>query len=216
MFMQNHTDLFPVPIARYHRDDHEDLRVKFLTVLDRYPKERVYCETQGLVHFFQNGDLDLRQYDEFRDLHQWILSSVQDYAEKFFGITETEFLDLNVWINANVGGFQHPHNHGNSLFSATYYIQFDPKLHSGLEFHNPRSPSSLFKPYLEVNSSKETAYSKHKHLVPVSQGDLLIWPSELMHGYDQKKVAAPRVSMSMNFLPETVKSHVYGFKISKL
>ena len=214
--MKNHIDLFPVPIARYHRDDHEDLKAKFLTILDRYPKEQAYCETPGLVHFFQNGDLDLRQYPEFHDLYQWILSSVRDYATRFFGITETEFLDLNVWINANIGGFQHPHNHGNSLFSATYYIQFDSEAHSGLEFHNPRAPSSLFKPYLEVNGNEETEHSKHKHLIPVSQGDLLIWPSELMHGYDQKKVAMPRVSMSMNFLPETIKSHVYGFKISKL
>jgi uncharacterized protein (TIGR02466 family) len=214
--MKNHVDLFPVPIARYHKDDHEDLRIHFLNILEQYPKEQAYCDSPGLVHFFQNGDLDLRQYPEFHDFHEWILNSVKDYAQSFFGIISTEFLDLNVWINANVGGFQHPHNHGNSLFSATYYIQLDPSIHSGLEFHNPRSPSSLFKPYIDFIGDRETEYTKHKHGLAVTQGDLLIWPSELMHGYDQQQVNVPRISMSMNFLPETVKSHVYGFKISKL
>jgi uncharacterized protein (TIGR02466 family) len=214
--MQGHIDLFPTPIAKYHRADNEDLRLKFLSLLDQYPKDQVYCETAGLVHFYQEGDLDLKQHDQFNDLHQWILSSVKDYAEKFYGIIETEFLDLNVWINANVGGFQHPHNHSNSLFSATYYIQLDNDIHSGLDFYNPRTPSSLFKPFIEVSGKHITDYTKDKHSVQVSQGDLLIWPSELMHGYDQAKVTVPRVSMSINFLPETVKSRVYGFKISKL
>jgi len=74
----------------------------------------------------------------------------------------------------------------------------------------------LRKAMIEVEPDISTPYVDPYRSAQVAQGDLLIWPSELMHGYIQPPVDVPRITMSMNFLPEVVKSNLYGFKISKI
>ncbi len=75
---------------------------------------------------------------------------------------------------------------------------------------------SLRRSTIDIEPDVQTAYTTPYQGVFVEQGDLLIWPSEMLHGYIQPPVEIPRVTMSMNFLPETVSSKLYGFKISKL
>jgi len=88
--------------------------------------------------------------------------------------------------------------------------------HSGLNFYNPRGSASLRRATIDIEPDFQTNYTSPYVPLMVEQGDLLIWPSEVMHGYVQPSVDVPRITMSMNFLPEIVNSKLYGFKISKL
>ncbi len=210
-----HVDLFPIAAAKYKRVDHEQIKQSFIKVLESYPKDKVYSDGENLLHFFNDGNFDPRQYQGLETLMDWILECVSDYAERFLGIQNRKFVDLNVWINSNKGGTQAPHVHNNSFLSATYYIQLN-KTHSGLNFYNPRSSASLRRSTIDIEPDTQTAYTTPYQSLQVDQGDLLIWPSELLHGYVQPEVDIPRVTMSMNFLPEIVNSKLYGFKISKI
>ena len=210
-----HVDLFPIPVGKYRRSDHEQIKQSFIKIFESYPKDKIYTDGEDLIHFFNDGDFDPRQYQGLENLMDWVLECVSDYAENFLGISNRTFVDLNTWINSNKGGTQDPHLHNNSFLSATYYVQLNDT-HSGLNFYNPRRSASLRKATIDIEPDFQTNYTSPYVPLMVEQGDLLIWPSEVMHGYTQPSVDVPRVTMSINFLPEIVQSRHYGFKISKL
>jgi uncharacterized protein (TIGR02466 family) len=208
-----HLDLFPVAVAKYRRSDHIQLRQQILDIVGKCPDDNQEHTEEGFLHYYNDGRFPTQELPEFMTC---VRSCVSDYAEKFLGISQREFVDLNVWVNSNLGGRQNPHVHNNSLISATYYVQIDPKKHVGLDFHNPKTPASLRRAILEVEPDISTPYSDPFRSAQVEQGDLLIWPSEIMHSYIQPPVDVPRITMSMNFLPEVIQSYVYGFKVSKI
>jgi len=208
-----HLNLFPIAVAKYRRDDHKALRQQILTIVNNCPEDNKEDTEEGFIHYYNAGNFPTGELPEFMS---WVRSCVSDYAERFLGISQREFVDLNVWVNSNSGGRQNPHVHNNSLISATYYVQIDPEKHVGLDFHNPRTPASLRKAMIEIEPDISTPYSDPFRSAQVEQGDLVIWPSEIMHGYIQPPVDVPRITMSMNFLPEVVQSKLYGFKISKI
>ncbi len=208
-----HIDLFPIAVAKYRRNDHNELRQQILKIVEKCPESNKEHTEEGFLHYYNAGNFPTEEMPEFMS---WVRSCVSDYAEKFLGISQRKFIDLNVWVNSNLGGRQNPHVHNNSLISATYYVQIDSSKHVGLDFHNPRSPASLRKAMIEIEPDVSTPYVDPYRSAQVEQGDLLIWPSEIMHSYIQPEVDVPRITMSMNFLPEIVQSNLYGFKISKI
>lgn len=210
-----HVDLFPIAVGKFKRNDHEQIKQSFIKIFESYPKDLIYSDGDDLIHFFNDGNFDPRRYEGLENLMDWILDCVSFYADNFLGIKNRNFIDLNVWINSNKGGVQSPHVHNNSFISATYYIQMNQS-HSGLNFYNPRNAASLRRATIDIEPDFQTIYTTPYQPLQVEQGDLLIWPSEIMHGYEQLPVDVPRITMSMNFLPETVSSKLYGFKISKL
>jgi uncharacterized protein (TIGR02466 family) len=209
-----HFDLFPTPVAKYHNTDSDALRTAVLEIISNTPKDKMSTGAGNINHYYNEGDL-IEHNPTLLDLMSWVKKCVADYAEKFFGVTGVDFIDLNVWINSNSGGVQPGHIHNNSYISATYYVQIDPTKHVGLEFYNPKSiiPRA---PLIDVSASFETFYTTNSHMMAVEQGDLLVWPSEVLHGYTQPPVDEPRITLSINFMPSVVKSNLYGFKVSKL
>ena len=63
------------------------------------------------------------------------------------------------------------------------------------------------------NSNKYTRYIET--LYP-SSGDLLLWSSEMLHGYNgMTNFWEKRTSISMNFLPKTIDNGKYSFTIKE-
>jgi uncharacterized protein (TIGR02466 family) len=212
-----HLELFPSVVAKYTHSDPESIRKIFLNIIDRYPKDQIHYEEERFQHYYNRGDLSEKQHPELTEFMSWTRSCVSDYAEKFFGLGDRKFVDLNVWLNSNRGGSQVAHTHNNSLFSATYYVQLDPSKHVGLNFYNPKFSVNANKAVIDIEPDMDNNhYSMPFYPAQVTQGELLIWPSQLLHGYDQPEVDQARISVSMNFLPETIGGSLYGFKISKL
>jgi uncharacterized protein (TIGR02466 family) len=209
-----HIDLFPTPVAKYQKQDHVEFKKIINELMQSTPTDKIFKGLGNISHYYNQGDL-IEHNPKLEPFMIWIKECVKDYASRFFGIVDAEFIDLNVWINSNSGGVQPGHIHNNSYFSATYYVQLDPLKHVGLDFFNPKTATSR-NPFIDVESSVETEYNTPSHKLSVEQGDLLIWPSECLHGYTQPEVDEPRISISMNFMPSIVKSSLYGFKVSKL
>jgi uncharacterized protein (TIGR02466 family) len=209
-----HIDLFPTPVAKYQNLDHTEFKKIIIEIMESTPSDKIFKGVGNISHFYNQGDL-IEHNSKLEPFMNWVKECVKDYAIRFFGITDTEFIDLNVWINSNSGGMQPGHIHNNSYFSATYYVQLTTSKHVGLDFFNPRTAVAR-NPLIDVESSIETTYNTPSYKLSVEQGDLLIWPSECLHGYTQPEVDEPRISISMNFMPTIVKSSLYGFKVSKL
>ena len=211
-----HLELFATPVAKYHFSDHAEIKKTILNVIENADQTGIGVQRGfgNINHYYNEGDLT-EKAPELTSLIDRIRNCVADYAEQYFGIVGKEFIDLNVWINSTTGGVQPGHIHNNSLFSATYYVQNDPSKHVGLDFLSPKNLIAR-EPLIDVNQDVETPYNRRTIKMGVTEGDLLIWPSEILHGYEQPPVDVPRISLSMNFMPSVVKSHLYGFKVSKL
>lgn len=88
-------------------------------------------------------------------------------------------IDGNYYISSiwyNVYGkdeFQEPHDHGNSLFSGCYYLNFNKKIHHPTIFYNPN---------YNIDYSKLENNSYFCFPVDCEEDDIIFFPSYLKHG----------------------------------
>lgn len=122
--------------------------------------------------------------------------SIHNCCELFLretGRRESVNKKLDYWGNVyEEGDWHEPHIHPNSLLSGTYYPYSDENS-SQIQFFNPNAQSLMMDTITNVKTYMKWA---HKPLT----GDLLIWPSWLVHVVQpQKKIQHPRVSISFNY-----------------
>mgnify|MGYP003950912361 CR=1 FL=1 len=200
--------IFPTTIGRYWFNENERVKQQVLPLLDK-TSER--SEHPNSIHYFEEK-LNALVQREFIELQNFILNCVDQYAKNILKLP-TSMIPAGSWVNKTNKGFsQKIHNHGNSYLSATYYIQYDPSIHSSINFYNNKEqeaklPYMYYKP-TEFNEYNALGFS----LSDLKEGDLLIWPSHLEHGYDEN-LGDNRISLSLNFLPEYINNGSYPLKI---
>ena len=107
-----------------------------------------------------------------KEIKDRIQSTLDEYSDGY-GCPDTK-LDL-IWSNIQMkGSILNEHTHPNSLLSGALYINAMDS--DGLCFHNPN-------PYVYYTPKKKfSGYNNEWNVVPVSNRDLLIFPSWLKHG----------------------------------
>jgi hypothetical protein len=113
------------------------------------------------------------------------------YASNF-GISDA-YIEL-----ANKGAIYAPHEHSNCLFSGTMFINYDVKQHSYLKFK--RNVMSQMFPVMMLPFQQMTAFNLQEATVPYAQGDVLIYPSNLTHGYESNQ-SDERITLTFNVIP---------------
>tara|TARA_E500000331_G_scaffold276473_1_gene269001 strand:- start:149 stop:742 length:594 start_codon:yes stop_codon:yes gene_type:complete len=99
-----------------------------------------------------------------------------------------EFIFINWWVNINKkGDYNELHTHPGAELSAVWYItdNFD-----SIHFQDP-SEHSRASLYQRINKNTNINYK-------CTAGDLLIFPSDLMHGVKPHTEDTPRISVSFN------------------
>jgi len=185
--------LFPTPVFRY-----TDLGLDNQRIL------RAVTEETG-TDFYRNqspgnytsGDHKLHERPSLRPLVEAIESRARHALDHHLGY-EFEDLAINtMWCNVqspdDMAG-HHFHEHSNSFFSGTYYV----------EVHDEQSPI-VFQSPLRVKMiapaiKQRNRLNAEQSAVPVSTGDLLMWPSELRHGIVPYHSPNRRVSISFNIM----------------
>lgn len=100
------------------------------------------------------------------------------------------------WININQRGhFNYSHDHPGSLFSAVYYVKGGPDK-GALEFKSPIVPHT----YTISNDLIQNfnAFTGHAMVIPPVTGDLLIFPSWLLHRVNMSHSDEDRISIAFN------------------
>ena len=205
------TPVFPTQIGYYVNENHDAIKQQLLN----FAQSEVVEDNEHsapLKHFGQesrNQGLNLGKVPSFRD---WVLECVSDYVRTGMGLdVKSPMLPINSWINVcGPGGRQFVHSHSNSLCCATYYVNFEPGLHSNLYF--VKTQNEPHTPFLQI------PYNDHYDFrteLGIQEGMLVVWPGHLLHGYDTN-IGEDRTSLSMNFMPEVVMGDVYGFRVSPI
>lgn len=202
--------IFPTTVARYNYKNHIDFKKNVINLLETTDDVRVDKELNS-KHYFERNSKFL-ELDIFKDFKKFLIDSANSYCNDLMNY-QSNMIITESWINQTDANFsQYMHNHGNSFISATYYVNYDSSIHSPIEFENNRHEKTQM-PYLMI---QPTEYNELNSLGwrmgDLSEGQLIIWPSNLEHGY-KSNIGNNRISIAVNFLPEYIDNGGYKFKI---
>ena len=145
---------------------------------------------------WQSDDLPF-DIEEFIPLYNMIYDKVNElHLEYGFKTSHKQTID-NIWVNINeLGGFNRPHVHPNSILSGVFYIECDPITSGDIVFINPvvAHPHHWSGITEDQNSLIAAATCFHKP----QRGKLIVFPSWLQHYVEPNKNAEPRISLSFN------------------
>ena len=203
-------NLFPVQLGHYHCDLSAN-ETNFLNGLIDVPQDYSVCDVKKISH-----GRNVLDDSSLLQLRTFIIESSCDFLVNTFGLSNALHI-ANSWINiAHPSSSQHFHSHANSLISGTYYISFDSSIHPSLVLKHPR-PHSSFSAYEDI-PFLPTIYNSPLFQLSYSQGDLLLWPSYLEHGFFGKMntsiSSVPRVSLSFNININHTLLHPYSLSLA--
>ena len=144
---------------------------------------------------WQSGNLDLAT-PELAELFAQARKRLDEVHRAFEFNTELRQVITEAWININQKGhFNYSHDHPGSLFSAVYYVKGGPDK-GELEFKTPITPHTYTISDEMVGGFN--AFTGHALVIPPVTGDLLIFPSWLLHRVNMSQSEEDRISIAFN------------------
>ena len=201
--------LYAVPMMECHAPDagklNADLVELFLAMEQGGDKHRdpIRRDTQyGIFEsdFFlhRRPEPQIRKLFEFVNASLWsLIQGLSQFGEEQMSNIE---LDMHSWFHVTrKGGFQSAHNHPNASWSAIYCV--DPgdsaSPESGaVRFHDPRTGSDMYRdPSIE---HMQSPYRMGPWQLVHKPGQMLIFPSYLLHEVFPYTGERPRIVMALN------------------
>ena len=188
--------LFPTPVTRYSVANHEDLKRQILL----WMKDQDLQENTGreaISHNVTQIGENNAAINEIPDLKDAIQTALQFHNKNAYAY-DTELAVNDSYVDlANAGAIYAPHEHSNCIYSLTYFINFDPEKHAFLKFR--KNVASNHYPILQLDSDNITAYNLTEATFNMSEGDIIIYPSNLTHGFDSNQTPE-RITLTANII----------------
>ena len=174
-------NVFEVPIYKYSIKNWEENKKKLMDVLP----------TEGYTDFFKNKNAGLPEYVE--TLGEVIMEAMQDFSNFY----PCPVMIASAWCERSKKYDAHgPHNHGATGFSAVLYVEYDQFEHEATRFYSPFSDAATGD-LLEYQPV-------------VKEGDLMVFPSYLIHEGPMNKSDKERIIVSFNIMGEDVMKGYYS------
>ena len=144
---------------------------------------------------WQSENLDLAT-PELAELVAEVSKRLDEVHRAFEFNSSLRQVITEAWININQKGhFNCSHDHPGSLFSAVYYVKGGPDK-GALEFKTPITPHTYTISDEMVGGFN--AFTGHAMVIPPVTGDLLIFPSWLLHRVNMSQSDEDRISIALN------------------
>jgi uncharacterized protein (TIGR02466 family) len=144
---------------------------------------------------WQSDNLDLAT-PELAELFAEVRKRLDELHRAFEFNTAMRQVITEAWININhKGHFNYSHDHPGSLFSAVYYVNGGADK-GELEFKTPIAPHTYTISDEMVGSFN--SFTGHAMVIPPVTGDLLIFPSWLLHRVNMSQSEEARISIAFN------------------
>ena len=188
-------NLFPIPVSQSNigRDFTND-ELTFIKQQSTYASTGNRCTDTGNL-------LDSIEMSDIRDILQGALDTY--YNHVFSPKSKTEIYITQSWANyTDTGQFHHSHSHANSYISGVLYIQTfkDDSIH----FIRPL----IQMPILSIESVVSNHWNSPAWWLPANSGELLLFPSTLVHEVNLRENPGTRISISFNtFLRGDIGNH---------
>lgn len=131
-------------------------------------------------------------------IHQCIKDEMHDFSKWY----DYPVVPKGVWYERSKKTYRHPvHNHGTTGFSGVLYVDFDPEVHQSTVFYLP---------FTEPTTGTVLTYQPK-----VKEGDLVIFPSYLLHEAVPNESDKERVIVSFNIMCQKLlfacKDQLFGY-----
>ena len=210
-------NILPTPVAIIPCPFHSKAKDTILAEIEEQEVNKLSynANSKQLKHVGHYSILhDDERHGRFRN---WCEQQAEYYAKEVKGDYIQETVQVtDSWYNiSDKGGYQHPHQHANSYLSCIYYVNFDPKEdHVNTHFMKDENMHFPSMPSLHILRGKYTDYNQDNQVV-VNEGELIIFPSQIIHGYGNNK-GDNRITLSMNMMPTIVTNGDYGWRCINL
>lgn len=190
-----------------------DMQVRELFGIPLYKRKYEYhnVDKDTIMNFL--GDESLYEKNTLREtlkfthpnLHKEIIfSPFVDFVKESLS---TAFIDLGfvpnfeitaMWATRHIqGGFHHRHTHSNAFLAGVYYLD-GPEEASGTNFYNPNHYHRVMVPATIPGRGMKM---KNRVYVPWEEGNLVIFPTWLMHDTNYNSQTEYRTILSFNCMP---------------
>lgn len=178
-------NLFPIPVGNY----------KFRPITD-IEHQAIRRELDNMMPNISNGitkNFNVLDSADLLSLKQDLTDTINDYFHEVYKPNEDFRLNItNSWCNVTRYGEQHhSHVHFNSILSAVLYLHV--RGDDSIVFHR-KDMDLLIRTY----PIEETPYNQWHNTVPVTDNDLLMFPSSLTHRVARLNRSGMRISLSFN------------------
>ncbi len=189
--------LFSTPIMRFEVPGHTVLNAELL-----FEYENLRATDDGVSKSNRNGwhskgNLFDNDAPAFQKVRSAAKESVLEVTRKVSSKIDPETLNLKLfaWMNANpTGGYNAPHTHPGAHWSGVYYVS-QPDIETGssgmIEFIDPRAELSHWK-------ILESSAFRMKRTIRPSAGELIIFPSYLLHWVHPNESDQERITIAFN------------------
>ena len=201
--MRNHYKRTLFPVTLYHTNVRENsvIQREVLSSIQKCYEEKNLPIPDGwltdkLTTSFDQDELNHKIF-ESEKIHKLYMKYVSSVFDK-----PVSFSLEDIWFNYYIDGeYQEEHNHINPTpflppvhFSCVHYLKFDKEEHVTTTFHDPLK--DLRSHSFEIDSNHYAPEWSPK----VKEGDLLIFPSYLVHHVRKSKPTPnnPRITVAFN------------------
>ena len=186
MFESFISAIFPTPI--YHSKLNRKFTEKELSFVEKN-KKIVYDNTGNTVSK-NNYVLDNKL---FKDLKRELNLRVGDYFNKIISPANNIIPYITQsWLNyTETNQYHHKHNHFNSLVSGVLYINSDEN-YDKINFYKDSYQS------IKPNIKENNLFNSEAWWFPVKTGDIILFPSSLLHMVSIKQGDNTRISLAFN------------------
>ena len=175
--------IFPTPVLITKYDGNLDKELKYVDYLP-------YKEQKGNANF-KSKDSYLMEIEELKSIKDFFYESLNKYT-KNISQSDQRLVVTQCWANKNPPGSKHhEHVHPNSILSGVFYLKQDKTL-PPIQFNKSIQHAMKLDPKKYNNLNSET------FLLPCTDGELLLFPSNLKHSVPTNMGKEARISLSFN------------------
>jgi len=185
--------LFMIPVTKYSAPDLVDDVLKWARNQDFVKHDR-----QAISHNIQQIGETNQILTDIPELKALLLEVARKHNQSGLNYASNfEISDCYLEV-AHQGAIYAPHEHSNCLFSGTYFISYEKDAHSYLKFK--RNTISNTYPIMMLPYESMTAFNLQEATIPYAAGDIVIYPSNLTHGFDSNPTDN-RITLTFNVIP---------------
>lgn len=185
--------LFMTPVTKY---DMTDFVVPILNWMKN--EDFVDHDRNTICHNVQQVGPTNKILEDLPDLKAELLTAARKANETGLCYA-SNFAISDCYVEvAHPGAIYAPHEHSNCLFSGTLFINYEPEQHSFMKFK--RNVMSQMFPVMMLPFQNMTAFNLQEATIPYSNGDCIIYPSNLTHGYESNPTDN-RITLTFNVIP---------------
>jgi len=185
--------LFMIPVTKYNCSDLVDDVLKWARNQDFVKHDR-----NAISHNIQQIGETNQILQDLPHVKSALLNVARKHNETGLNYASNfEISDCYLEV-AHQGAIYAPHEHSNCLFSGTFFVSYDKEAHSYLKFK--RNTISNTYPIMMLPYSTMTAFNLQEATIPYAAGDVVIYPSNLTHGFDSNPTDN-RIALTFNVIP---------------